>query len=340
MGNQFSRRAVSVPEGQGIVLVKAKLLLVEDSESQGNHIKALLERMGYEVMWAQAGVEALKLARTQSPDLIVLDVVMRDMDGLAVCRWLKMSPDTRDIPVIMLTVKGELHERVDGLNVGANDYLPKPFADEELEARIFASLRVKSAETEMRRRNLQLESMLHHVETLTITDPLTGLVNRRRFLDVLRHEYAVTRRYKNPLSCLAIDIDRFKAINDRLGAAAADRLLTALAQRIGQNLREVDLAARSGGEEFAILLPQTPKAGALALAERIVVRVGNQAFPTDDGGIHITVSIGVAATTDVDSIVADDLMRAADTALATAKERGRNCVATYVAPPAPPLPAG
>src|SRR5688572_28963664 len=100
MVNQIARRAVPVLEGRGRVSVKAKLLLVEDSESQGNHIKLLLERMGYEVTWAHAGVEALQLARAQAPDLIVLDVVMRDMDGLAVCRWLKMSPDTRDIPVI------------------------------------------------------------------------------------------------------------------------------------------------------------------------------------------------------------------------------------------------
>jgi diguanylate cyclase (GGDEF)-like protein len=315
------------------VSVKAKLLLVEDSESQGNHIKALLERMGYEVTWARAGVEALQLARAEAPDLVVLDVVMRDMDGLAVCRWLKMSPDTRDIPVIMLTVKGELHERVDGLNVGANDYLPKPFADEELEARIFAALRVRSAETEMRRRNQQLESMLQHVETLTITDPLTGLVNRRRFADVLRHEYAVTRRYGNPLSCLALDVDRFKAINERLGAAGADRLLSALAQRVGQTLREVDLASRSGGEEFSILLPQTAKPGAVALAERIVARVRSPGFPIDGSNVEVTISIGVASTSDIDSSVAEDLVRAADTALAMAKQRGRNCVAAFVPPP-------
>ncbi|MET0410645.1 MAG: diguanylate cyclase [Polyangiaceae bacterium] len=333
MVNQISHRAVPVIEGRGRVPVKAKLLLVEDSESQGNHIKSLLERMGYDVSWAQAGVEALQLARSESPELIVLDVVMRDMDGLAVCRWLKMSPDTRDIPVIMLTVKGELHERVDGLNVGANDYLPKPFADEELEARIFAALRVRSAEVEMRRRNQQLESMLQHVETLTTTDPLTGLVNRRRFADVLRHEFAVTRRYHNVLSCLVVDVDRLKAINDRLGVSAGDQLLSALAQRVGQSLREVDLAARAGGEQFAILLPQTPKAGAVALAERILTRVREEPFTLAGERVDVTVSIGVAAFSDIASSVAEDLVRAAETALALAKGRGRNCLAAYVPPP-------
>jgi diguanylate cyclase (GGDEF)-like protein len=134
------------------------------------------------------------------------------------------------------------------------------------------------------------------------------------------------------LSCLAVDIDRFKAINDRLGPAGADRLLSAIAQRMGQTLREVDLAARSGGEEFAILLPQTGKEGALALAERIVVRVRNQPFSVDGANVEVTVSIGVAATTDVDSHVADDLVRAADSALVQAKERGRNRVVGFVAP--------
>jgi DNA-binding response OmpR family regulator len=112
------------------VSAKGKLLLVEDSEAQGAHIRATLERQGYEVHWAQSGIEGLKLARSLKPDLIVLDVVMQDMDGLAVCRWLKMSVESRDIPIIMLTVRGDLQERVEGLNIGADDYLPKPFADE------------------------------------------------------------------------------------------------------------------------------------------------------------------------------------------------------------------
>ena len=97
---------------------KGKLLLVEDSEAQGAHIRATLERQGYEVHWAQSGIEGLKLARSVKPDLIVLDVVMQDMDGLAVCRWLKMSVESRDIPIIMLTVRGELQERVEGLLIG------------------------------------------------------------------------------------------------------------------------------------------------------------------------------------------------------------------------------
>ena len=227
------------------VSVKGKLLLVEDSEAQGAHIRATLERQGYEVLWATSGIEGLKLARSERPDLIVLDVVMQDMDGLAVCRWLKMSSESRDIPIIMLTVRGELQERVEGLNIGADDYLPKPFADEELEARIFAALRVKSAEIELKKRNSELQSMLHHVEALAITDPLTGLFNRRRFDDVLKREFAITKRYGTPLSCLMVDVDHFKRINDLYGHDAGDRVLCGVASRLTARLREVSIQSNS-----------------------------------------------------------------------------------------------
>lgn len=113
------------------------------------------------------------------------NLLMADIDGFAVCRWLKMNAETRDIPVIMLTVRSALADRVEGLNIGAHDYLAKPFEDEELEARIFAALRVKAVHAELRGRNQELESMLHSVEALASTDALTGLFNRRRFADVL-----------------------------------------------------------------------------------------------------------------------------------------------------------
>ena len=133
--------------------VKARLLLVEDSITQGNQTKAELERLGYDVRWVKSGIEALKWARQDPPDLIVLDVVMDDIDGFAVCRWLKLHAGTRDIPIIMLTVRGEIDDRVQGLQVGADDYLPKPFSERELEARIFATLRTKTSQVELVERN-------------------------------------------------------------------------------------------------------------------------------------------------------------------------------------------
>ncbi len=309
--------------------MKAKLLLIDDSEAQSNQIQEALARLGYQVTRASSGMEGLRLARSSSPDLILLDVVMADIDGFAVCRWLKMNAETRDIPVIMLTVRSALADRVEGLNIGADDYLAKPFADEELEARIFAALRVKAAHAELRGRNQELESMLHSVEALASTDALTGLFNRRRFADVLKREFAVTKRYRNTLSCLLLDLDHFKQINDRFGHDAGDQVLKEVGRRITSTLREVDLAARYGGEEFVVLLPHTSKTDARILAERLLQNVRRQAFQFGDELVTVTTSIGCAGNSDVVTDNAEDLVKAADIALYQAKNSGRNCAVMY-----------
>jgi diguanylate cyclase (GGDEF)-like protein len=309
--------------------VKATLLLIEDSPTQGSQLKESLEALGYAIKWARSGMEGLTLAREEEPDLVVLDVIMEDMDGFAVCRWLKMHATTRDIPVIMLTARADVKDRIEGLHVGADDYVAKPFAPEELEARIFAALRVKANQTELKRRNSQLESMLHHVEALAITDPLTGLFNRRRLSDVLRREWAVAKRYDNELACIMIDIDHFKNFNDRHGHDLGDRVLKEVAAAFNASLREVDLAARYGGEEFAILLPQTSREGALILAERLQTSIRGLAFKVDDRTLTVTASFGVASERDVRGKGPDDLVRAADAALYEAKHQGRDRIVVY-----------
>jgi two-component system cell cycle response regulator len=304
--------------------MKANLLLIDDSQTQASQIKAALERLGYAVVLAASGAEGLRLARENKPDLVLLDVVMPDLDGFAVCRWLKMNAATKHIPVIMLTVRSAVADRVEGLQLGADDYLPKPFQDAELEARIFAALRVKNAHSELLERNVQLEAMLHQVEALAITDPLTGLYNRRRFGDVLKREFAVTKRYRNTLSCLLLDLDHFKRINDRFGHDAGDQVLKEVARRLAESLREVDLAARFGGEEFAILLPHTSKKDAAIVAARLLTKVRRQEFKFGSEIVRVTVSIGCAGNSDVPGENAEDLVKCADLALYEAKAGGRD----------------
>lgn len=309
--------------------MKARLLLVEDSTSQGSQTQSVLEHLGYDVRWVKSGIEALKWARQDPPDLIVLDVVMEDIDGFAVCRWLKLHNGTRDIPIIMLTVRSEIEDRVHGLQVGADDYLPKPFSDRELEARIFAALRSKTTQTELAEKNRQLESMLHHVESLAITDPLTGLFNRRRFSDVLHREVAVTKRYKNSLTLLMIDIDHFKVINDRFGHDAGDEVLRAIAAALSGGLREVDLAARFGGEEFAIIMPHTTKTNAVVVAQRIAEHIQKLEHSFKGEKVTMTASMGVADVADLKDATSENLLKASDVALYEAKRTGRNRIVIF-----------
>lgn len=310
--------------------MKARVLLIEDSKSQAVEIRNLLEHMGYEVLWADGGISGLKVARKERPDIILLDVVMPDMDGYTVCRWLKLNEATREIPIIMLTVKGELENRIEGLEKGANDYLAKPFNERELEARIYAALRTKALQTELKEKNRELKELLQKVEVMAITDPLTGLHNRRRFYDALKKEFASTKRYNYPLSCMLIDIDYFKKINDRYGHLAGDQVLKEMARILSSSTRETDILARFGGEEFVLLLPHTSKENALAVAERMIKKIRNHTVRFGNAAIKVTASIGIASLTDLNEDDGEeDLLRYADAALYAAKEKGRNRIETF-----------
>lgn len=318
--------------------MKAKLLLIEDSEAQGNTLKRKLITLGYEVELASSGVEGLRCARTIRPDLILLDVVMAGVDGFAVCRWLKSTTDTRDIPVIMLTSRSEVQDRVKGLNVGANDYVTKSITEEELEARILAALRVKSVHAELRERNVQLEAAIQRVGQLAITDALTGLHNRHRFSEVLHREFAVTRRYGIQLSCLMLDIDHFKNINDSYGHEVGDLVLRQIGELCRRDTREIDFACRYGGEEFAVLMPHTAKENAVVVAERILHSVREQPFSSANQALTVTLSAGIASVRDVASNEPEELVRLADTALYDAKRQGRDRIIVYSATTERPPP--
>lgn len=308
-------------------MAKAKILLVEDSKGQAEATKSFLEKKGYEVTWAEDGLTAFKIAKSQKVDIILLDRVLPDIDGNEICRWLKLNHDTKGIPIIMLTVKDSVSDKVNGLEAGADDYLPKPYDEVELNARIYSCLRTKALQDELRQKNKQLEEMLTRVETLAITDPLTGLFNRRRFESILSLEFKKATRYQAPLSCMMIDIDHFKDVNDAYGHHTGDMILKEIAGFIHKNIREVDTAARWGGEEFAVLIPNTTKEDAVQPANRILKTVSKHSFP-DIGGRHVTVSIGIADIMDPTITNEEKLVHAADLAMYAAKRKGRNKIET------------
>ncbi len=302
---------------------KAKVLLVEDSKGQAKTTKAFLEKNGFEVTWVEDGMAAFKIAKSSHMDVILLDRVLPDIDGNEVCRWLKLDQDTKGIPIIMLTVKSTTADKVTGLEAGADDYLPKPYDTGELNARIYACLRTKSLQDDLKKKNRQLEDMLTRVETLAVTDSLTGLFNRRRFETILSIEFKKASRYRSPLSCMMIDIDHFKMINDKYGHRIGDVILKETAQLILKSIREVDTAARWGGEEFSVLIPNTSKENAQTPAMRILKSVANNVF-SEISDQHITVSIGIADALDPLIDTEDKLVNAADLAMYEAKRNGRN----------------
>ncbi|NUP04839.1 MAG: diguanylate cyclase [Polyangiaceae bacterium] len=307
--------------------MKAKVLVVEDSTQQRAHLVGLLGSRGYSVIEATGGFDALRVIKAERPDVVILDVVLDDLDGYSVCRWLRLTDTTRDMAIIMLTVKGQVRERVEGLHVGADDYLPKPYDDDELEARIYAAMRNRADRQDLRKRNAELEGMLTKTEHLAMTDVVTNLVNRRRFSDVLRREWAAAKRYGYPVSCALIDVDYFKQVNDRYGHGAGDETLRRVADLVRGNIREVDLAARLGGDEFALLLPHTPLDKSKVVLERIRERLHAERKAWGPPG-EISLSVGTASTEDDAIRTPDDLIEAADRALYDAKRAGKDRVAT------------
>ncbi len=303
-------------------MAKAKVLLVEDDPVQASATKEILKKVGYEVIWAEDGINAIKAVKTDKPDIILLDVILPGMDGYEVCRWLKLEESTKGIPVIMLTIKKELSDKISGLHIGADDYLPKPYNELELNARIYASLRTKALQDELRLKNKQMEDLLHKVNYMAITDALTGLYNRRRFHDVLTSEFERSKRYATPFSVVMLDIDHFKKVNDTFGHSIGDGVLREVSSILKGSIREIDTAARFGGEEFMVILPSTDKNNALIVAERMRVAIERYRFEGLDWSV--TVSIGIAGMPDATADTEDMLIRCADFALYRAKQGGRN----------------
>jgi two-component system cell cycle response regulator len=279
-------------------------------------LRRQLEARGLRVEEAEDGHQAVRGCRMLRPDVVLLDVEMPGLDGYTVLRILREDAELSEIPVVFLTAHAETEDVVRGLQLGAHDYLRKPFEPSELIARVSAALRVKSLQDELRRRNAELE-------TVTRTDALTGICNRRHLEERLHGMLAAARRHRQPAAVLMIDVDHFKRVNDTLGHAGGDAVLRQVAERLHRRVRLEDVVGRWGGEEFVVLSDATDAAAAEVLAGRLLAAVGGSPFAIEGADdVGVTVSIGCAAGTDD----AEALLRRADTALYEAKSNGRNRV--------------
>jgi len=303
-------------------MAKAKILLVEDNEAQAGITKEVLQRSGYEVAWSKDGVSAIKAVVKTSPDVVLLDLLLPDMSGTEVCRWIKLNNDTKGIPVIMLTALSSVDDKAAGIRAGADDYLAKPYNEIELNAKIYAALRTKALQDELRQKNRQLSELLAKVEALAVTDSLTGLYNRRQIDTVLEAEWKKSQRYNHPVSCLMADIDFFKAVNDTFGHNAGDLVLVEIANIVKENVRDVDTVGRWGGEEFIAVLPYSNKDQGLIVAQRILQKISAHKFEQFPDR-RITVSIGLSCSSPA-LRTKEELVDASDRALYEAKNKGRN----------------
>jgi diguanylate cyclase (GGDEF)-like protein len=293
----------------------ACILIADDDPDILSLLGLLLERAGYAVVQAADGLEALQLAAEHAPDLCVLDISMPGADGYTVCRELQ-TQGSASPSVIFLTAHAHTTARVSGLDVGAVDYVVKPFNGAELLARVRAALRTKTAQDALR------------VEATT--DALTGLLNRSHLEHAGGELVALAQRAERPISCLMIDLDHFKAVNDTYGHAAGDAVLAEAAARFSRAVRRSDLLVRYGGEEFLVLLPDTDATGAVTMARRLrdsleVAPIVYSEPGHDPVAIAVRASVGVASWRQAEADVAA-LVALADKALYRAKALGRDRV--------------
>ena len=294
-----------------------KVLIIDDSKPIHALLRARLAEEPIELHSAFDGESGLTAALNLCPDLILLDVDMPTPDGFEVCRRLKDDPVTMHIPVVFLTGMASTDQKIRGLELGALDYILKPFDPAELRARVRTSLRQKY--------------LLDLLSKKAMIDGLTGLWNRSYFDQQLAAQLALYRRSGYTVSCIIGDVDQFKGINDTFGHPVGDEALRAIAQILQSNCRLEDIVCRYGGEEFAVICPNTAAIKAGILAERLRESIAGLTMSHRRTPIQLTCSFGVA---DPSSCPDRSMIDAADQALYQAKQTGRNRTAIAGAEPA------
>jgi len=288
----------------------SKILVVDDIPANIEILKIHLGDVGYDMLEACDGPQALEILNEQGDDidLVLLDVMMPGMSGLEVLKNIRNQNELMNIPVILVTANADDQNVAEGLDLGAFDYIIKPYSLMVLLARVRTALREKER--------------LDLLEKWATTDPLTELLNRRFFFELAERETERSLRHKNAISYIMLDIDFFKKVNDEYGHIVGDQTLVSLSQLIKKQLRKVDFCCRFGGEEFVICLPDTELKQAKEVAERLRVTVNKMPLNCTNQTFNISVSLGIACNKENES--PEQTISRADTALYKAKAAGRN----------------
>lgn len=286
------------------------ILAIDDAAEIHVLLDARLKHESVIVHHALSAEDGLEKARTLAPDLVLLDLDMPDVTGFEICKILKADPRTAAVPVIFLTATSSVFVKVEGFDLGAVDYVTKPFEPAELRARVRAALRTK--------RYQDMLAMHAHI------DGMTGLWNRNYYNFRIEEELAASRRCGREVCLVVIDVDHFKEFNDQYGHPFGDRVLQRLGEVLASSVRTTDAACRFGGDEFAVILSDTSSQAGAVIAQRMQESIGSLSFREGANVVTVSATIGVAGTDCLIEPTAEGLLAAADAALYEGKRAGRD----------------
>jgi diguanylate cyclase (GGDEF)-like protein len=309
-------------------VARQKILIIDDTPANIQILHAVLGDT-YSIFFASCGRDGIVIAQKELPDLILLDIMMPDMDGYAVCAELKGDALTRQIPIIFITTMSNVEDEMKGLELGAIDYITKPFSPPIVKARVKNHLELKRHRDLLEKATIELDKKNMALNLLAREDALTGLANRRYFNEVLASEIKRAVRSRQLLSLILCDVDFFKNYNDHYGHVAGDKCLQVIGQILLHTFKRAgDLPARYGGEEFVVILPDTSSSNAGLLAEKLRQQMMAHAMPHafSTAAEVVTLSFGVIEAQASQERDAEWYIHEADKALYRAKEKGRNQV--------------
>ena len=286
------------------------VLIIEDHPDQRDLLAIVLQREGYKVVTAANGLEALEKLEQDEVHIALSDIMMPKMDGFELINKIRSNSALRHIYIILITARIQEGDRVRGLDLGADDYITKPFSFSELLARVRVGSRVVQYQ--------------QHLEYQTQIDSLTGLFNRRAFEKKIGEEFERSKRYGHPLSVVILDIDNFKKINDTYGHHGGDAALVRISEILRERSRRSDFQSRFGGEEFVLVLPETDQDSAIQVARKFHEEIRSCSFGTVDKPFVLTVSMGLTSSTKKEYSDWREMVADADCALYQAKNTGKD----------------
>jgi diguanylate cyclase (GGDEF)-like protein len=306
-----------------------RILIADDDATSRLLIKAIVTKQGHECLVAEDGSRAWEILRTQGIDVLLTDWMMPGLNGLELCRRVRSEVSQRYVYIVLITAMGCPEQVLDGMGAGADDYLIKPADPFAVQTRLVAAERVTSLHHQVADYRIQLERANLELIGESLTDPLTGLGNRRSLETELLSAHARALRFDRNYSVAMFDIDHFKLYNDHYGHLAGDEALQRVAECLDEVVRASENVYRFGGEEFLLVMPECTGATAVLAAERICKAVAEMGIPHEaqSGSPHVlTISGGVSCWTPSSPLTAFDIVNQADQALYRAKSAGRNCV--------------